>query len=307
MESCAYDETSYTNPDANAQTLGRQVLATRHQVVVIPKLPLVQGSVYSVSISVTYAGELAPTVTSWQFTADSLPPPPPPPTVPTMTIGNASVVEGNARARQLKLLVSLSKPWTQPVQVAYATAAHTATAGSDFVAKSGTLTIPAGSIAGVITIYVNGDRVAEPQETFTVVLTNPQNAKVDRKTGIATIINDDSPTDWAPRVSIGSAALVEGNSGVRMLSFVVTLSASVPRAPVTVHYATRPGTANSKDFTPTSGTLTIPARAVSGCFSCHQTGIRWRGHREVLGEDLARDGALMHPTRYVAGSSGDDD
>ena len=127
VESCAYDETSYTNPDANAQALGRQVLATRHQVVVIPKLPLVQGSVYSVSISVTYAGELTPTVTSWSFTADSLPPPPP--AVPTVSIGNASVVEGNARARQLKLTVSLSKPWTRPVQVAYATAAHTATAG----------------------------------------------------------------------------------------------------------------------------------------------------------------------------------
>ena len=301
VDSCAYDETSYTNPDADAQALGQQVLATRHQVVVVPKLPLVQGSVYKVSISVTYAGDLTPTVTSGAS--------PPTRPAPTVTIGNASVVEGNARARQLKLTVSLSKPWTQPVQVAYATVAHTATAGSDFVPKSGTLTIPAGSTAGVITTYVNGDRIAEPQETFTVVLANPQNAKVDRKTGIATIINDDSPTDSAARVSIGSAALVEGNSGARMLSFAVTLSASVPTTAVTVHYETRHGTADSHDFTPTSGTLTIPARAVSGK-------VLIPIKPDTVGEDTEKfsvrishaTGALMHPTRYVAtGTISDDD
>lgn len=301
VESCAYDETSYTNPDANDQTLGQQVLATRHQVVVVPKAPLVQGSVYSVSISVTYSGDPGPTVTTWSFTADS---------VPKVSIGNASVVEGNLRARQLKLTVSLSKPYTEPVQVSYATVAHTATAGSDFVAKSGSLTIPAGDTAGVITIEVKGDRVAEPQETFTVVLANPQHAKIRRRTGIGTIINDDSPSDRAVRVSIGSASLVEGDSGARSLAFVVTLSASVPTAPVTVHYATRPGTANSSDFTPTSGTLTIPARAVSGT-------VLVQIKPDTVGEDVFLQfsvrlshptGALMHPTRYVAtGTIIDDD
>ena len=118
VESCAYDETRYTNPDAAAQALGQQVLASRHQVVVVPKVPLIQGSVYKVSISVTYAGDLTPTETEWEFTADAAR------CRRRSTIGNASVVEGNARARQLKLTVSLSKPWTQPVQVAYATVAR---------------------------------------------------------------------------------------------------------------------------------------------------------------------------------------
>jgi hypothetical protein len=195
------------------------------------------------------------------------------------------------------------------VQVAYATVAHTATAGSDFVAKSGMLTIPAGDTAGVITIEVRGDRTAEPQETFNVVLASPEHAKFGRKTGIATIINDDSPTDRAVRVSIGSASLVEGNSGARTLVFAVTLSASVPTAAVTVHYATRPGTANSQDFTPTSGMLTIPARAVSGT-------VLVQIKPDTVGEDLLQfsvrlshaTGALMHPTRYVAtGTISDDD
>jgi hypothetical protein len=300
VESCAYDETSYTNPVPDDQTLGQQVLASRHQVIVVPKDPLVQGSEYSVSISVTYAGELVPTVTSWEFTADS---------VPMVSIGNASVVEGNARARQMKLTVSLSKPYAEPVKVAYATLAHTATAGSDFVAKSGVLTIPARGTSGVVTIEVKGDRIAEPQETFTVVLSNQENAKRWRTTGIGTIINDDSPTDPAVRVSIGSAALVEGNEGTRALRFAVTLSQSVPTRAVRVHYATEEGSANSDDFIPISGTLTIPARAVSGF-------VLVRIKPETVGEDTEKftvrltspTGATIHPSRGEAtGTISDDD
>lgn len=300
VESCAYDETSYTNPIPDDQTLGQQALASRHQVIVVPKEPLVQGSVYSVSISVIYAGDLVPTVTSWEFTADY---------VPKVSIGNASVVEGNARARQVKLTVSLSKPYELPVKVDYVTAAHTATAGSDFVTKSGLLTIPAGGTSGVITIDVKGDRISEPQETFTVVLSNPQNAKRWRTTGIGTIINDDTPTDPAVRVSVGSASLVEGHAGTRALRFAVTLSESVPTRAVRVHYATEAGSANANDFTSNSGTLTIPARAVSGF-------VLVRIKPETVGEDTEKftlklsnpSGVTIHPSRGEAtGTISDDD
>jgi hypothetical protein len=300
VESCAYDETSYTNPVGADQTLGQQVLASRHQVVVIPRQPLVQGSEYTVSISVTYQGEMAPTVTEWKFTAES---------EPLISIGNASVVEGNARARLVRLTVSLSKPYVEPVTVSYATVAHTATAGSDFVAKSGTLTIPAGGTSGVITIQVKGDKVAEQQETFTVMLSNAVHAKRWRTQGIATIINDDNPTDPAPRVSIGSASLVEGDTGTRALRFAVTLSASVPTRAVTVQYATQAGSANTDDFSPITGTLTIPARAVSGVLLI-------RIKPELVGEDTEKftvkltspSGAALHPTRSVGtGTISDDD
>ncbi len=300
VESCAYDETSYTNTVPDDQTTGQQVLASRHQVVVVPRLPLVAGSVYSVSISVTYSGDLTPTVTSWSFTADTL---------PKMSIGNASVVEGNARARQMKLTVSLSKPYLEPVSLDYATNPETATAGSDFVAKSGTLTIAPGGTSAVVTVNVKGDRTVEPQETFTVMLSNPQNAKIWRKRGIGTIINDDSPTDRTLRVSIGSASLVEGDSGARALRFAVTLSASSPTAPVTVHYATQSGTADGSDFKAVSGVLTIPARAVSRF-------VLVRILPDTVGEDTEEfyvklsdaTGAMIHRTRGVGtGTISDDD
>jgi len=51
LDHCVYDETSYTNPDDSAQALGRDVLAMRNAVVLIPRDPLEPGGEYTVSIT----------------------------------------------------------------------------------------------------------------------------------------------------------------------------------------------------------------------------------------------------------------
>jgi hypothetical protein len=258
VDSCAYDETSYTNPDSATQALGRNVLAGRHQVVVIPKDPLTPGSHYDVGVSVTYSGAMTPTVTSWSFDAGSL---------PEVSIGNASVVEGNARTRYVRLTVSLNRKSALPVAVQYATAPGTATAPSDFSAKAGTVTIPASSISTTITIPVKGDQTLEPNETFTVRLSNPQNATIFRGTGSVQIRTDDkagAPTS-AARLSIGNASVVEGDSTSRQLRFSVSLS-TTKTTPVKVDYATSDGpdpAASSDDYAGKTGTITIPAGQTS--------------------------------------------
>jgi hypothetical protein len=258
VDSCAYDETSYTNSNSDAQSLGRAVLAGRHQVVVIPKEPLTPGAEYDVSVSVTYAGAMTPTVTNWSFTAASL---------PEVSIGNASVVEGNARTRYVRLTVSLDRKSNQPVTVQYATTPGTATAPSDFSAKAGTVTIPAGSVATTVTIPIKGDQTLEPNETFTVRLSNPQNATIFRATGSVQIRTDDkagAPTN-AARLSIGNASVVEGDSTSRQLRFSVSLSTTKTSA-VKVDYATSDGpapAADSADYAAKSGTVTIPAGQTS--------------------------------------------
>ena len=73
----------------------------------------------------------------------------------------------------------------------YATANGTATAGSDFVAQSGTLTFAAGQTSRTIGVVVRGDRNPEPNETFTVRLSGPSGATIARGTGVGTIANDD--------------------------------------------------------------------------------------------------------------------
>jgi hypothetical protein len=186
--------------------------------------------------------------------------------LPEVSIGNASVVEGNVGTRQLRFTASLSRPATAATTVTYASAAGTATAGPDFTAKTGVLTIPAGEASAQIAIPVKGDTTAEGNEKLTVSLTNPLGAVLRRATGTGTITNDDPPPSPAIRISIGDASLVEGDSGARGLKFALTLSAPKSTA-VTVSYATVLGSATAGDVTAKSGTVTIPANSNSATIS----------------------------------------
>jgi len=62
---------------------------------------------------------------------------------------------------------------------------------ADYKNKSGTLTIAAGATSGVISVIVNGDTNAEPDETLSVVLDSPVGAALARAPGTVTILNDD--------------------------------------------------------------------------------------------------------------------
>ena len=105
----------------------------------------------------------------------------PAPPAPHLGIGNAAVVEGNAGQRSLRFTVSLSNATTRAVSVKYVTKAGSAAAGSDFVTKSGTATIPQGSTSTIVTIAVKGDTTTEPNETFTVKLSAPIGAVITRR------------------------------------------------------------------------------------------------------------------------------
>jgi hypothetical protein len=49
---CVFSETSYVNPDAAAQALGRSVLNSRDAVVIMPREPFLAGAQYTVSLTV---------------------------------------------------------------------------------------------------------------------------------------------------------------------------------------------------------------------------------------------------------------
>ena len=140
--------------------------------------------------------------------------------LPDLSVGDASITEGNSGTKSLTFTVSLSGASTDPVTFDLATADGTATAGSDYVAASATgLTIPAGQLSRTFSVTLNGDAVVEPDETFTVGLTNASGADVVDAQGTGTISNDDGPT-----LSIADAGYQEGNSGTKTLTFLVTLS-----------------------------------------------------------------------------------
>jgi hypothetical protein len=171
-------------------------------------------------------------------------------------IGNVSVLEGTSGNRAVAFTVTLSRKSPLPVTVDYQTVAGTAKAPSDFVARTGTLTIPANATAAVVNVQVKGNAVVEPNETFKLRISNPSSGGIKRGNGTATILNDDPPRAGI-RVGVGNATVVEGNSGNRSLRFTISLS-SAPTQSVRVRYATTAGTATAgTDYTTRSGNVTI--------------------------------------------------
>ena len=145
--------------------------------------------------------------------------------------------------------------------VNYATADATATAGSDYVSKSGTLTFAAGTTSQFVDVVVNGDTTVESNETFVVNLGSPVGATIADGQGVGTITNDDTAS--APTLSINDVSVAEGNSGTSTARFTVTLSAA-STSTVTVNYATADATATAgSDYVSKSGTLTFAAGTTS--------------------------------------------
>ena len=110
---------------------------------------------------------------------------------PGLSIGDATIKEGNRATRRAIFTVSLSPASTKPVTVDYATANGTAAAGSDYLAKSGTLAFPPGTTTQRIVVHVLGDKKNEPNETFFVNLSNATNATIADGQGRGTIHDDD--------------------------------------------------------------------------------------------------------------------
>lgn len=170
---------------------------------------------------------------------------------------DATFPEGDAPATFFTVAVDLSAPAAAPVTVDYLvdTGDGTAVAGVDFVFDGGTLNFAPGETRKTLELRILGDTDVEPDETFSVHLSNPSaNAQV-MKDATITIANDDTEPTSAS-VSIEDGRITEGNSGSRTLSFAVRLSAPAP-GPVSV-------TASTADNTATAGSDYAAASTVLG-------------------------------------------
>src|SRR5436190_18124293 len=126
------------------------------------------------------------------------------PSLASVQINDVTVTEGNTGTVAATFTATLSASSAQSITVAYATGNGTATAGNDFQAASGILTFSPGETSKTITVLVNGDRLAEPDETFAVNLTGATNATIADSQGVDTIVDDE------PRISIGDVSKSEG-------------------------------------------------------------------------------------------------
>ncbi|MHA3700622.1 Calx-beta domain-containing protein [Jatrophihabitans sp. YIM 134969] len=104
--------------------------------------------------------------------------------LPKLSIAPVAVSESAGGA---VLTVTLSAISARDTTVNWSTVAGTATAGTDFVAASGTVTIAAGQQTATITVQVLADGVQEGKEKFTVALAAPVNAKIATPSAVVTI------------------------------------------------------------------------------------------------------------------------
>ena len=204
------------------------------------------------------------------------------PVTPLLGIGDVTLTEGNTGTASATFTVSLSAASTGPVTVAYATGNGTATAGSDYQAASGTLNfVPGGPLTQTITVLVNGDRLGEPNETFSVNLSQATNAFISDGLGAGTIVDNE------PLISISDVTKAEGSVGQKTLfTFTVTLSAAYDQA-VTMSFRTVNGAATSgSDYVAKTGTLTFAPGETTKTITIEVKGDSKREANEVFYLDL---------------------
>jgi CSLREA domain-containing protein len=230
---------------------------------------------------------------------------------PDITAQNARVNEGNSGSANVNVPVTLSQDSPQDITFNFQTADGTATAGSDYTASSGQVTIPAGQTTANIPLSVLGDTLSESDETFTIRFLNSVNGKLPQTEFEVRIVNDDSPDASTLQFGNGSLNVSEGAStsdalkslvsdlsvppaaGANSLAVTVTRTGNL-NEPATVDYETRPdtsfagcevsnGAASERcDFTTTLGTLRFAPGEASKTFNVFITDDAYREGTETF-------------------------
>ena len=123
----------------------------------------------------------------------------------TVSVANATVEEADGAT--LDFTVTMSKARFAATTVDYATSDGTATAGSDYTAKSGTLTFAPLETTKTVSVAVLDDAHDEGSETMTFTLSNASGARLDDAEATGTINNNDAmPKAWMVRLgrTVGS-------------------------------------------------------------------------------------------------------
>ncbi len=172
--------------------------------------------------------------------------------VPAVSVTDPVVDEAGGRA---SFQVWLDKPSIAVVNVNYATADDTATAGVDYRATSGTLTFAPGEVVKTVQVDIVDDGTAEVDEYFTIQLSAPSGATLAEPAGRAQIGASDSAPASAPYVFVRPAAADESVAAQQVL---IQLSApSTNEVRVTFDFSNATGNYHTSqpDFQRHNGTL----------------------------------------------------
>jgi hypothetical protein len=105
------------------------------------------------------------------------------------------VLEGDTGESAAVFSVELTTPAAFTVTVDYYTSDGVgvggATAGEDYVAANGTVTFAPGQVTRPVSVMILGDVIPEPDEVFSVRLTNPDPVSLQVQSSLGRILNDD--------------------------------------------------------------------------------------------------------------------
>ena len=168
--------------------------------------------------------------------------------------------------------------------VVYATQNNTALAGSDYTAKSGTVSFKSGSATANISIAITNDTLAESSESFGVSLSNPTGGILGSQSSTnVTILDNDTIVSSTIQFSAPTAIVREGTKNI---SIPITRSSGAGTAAVS--YTTADGTAAAgSDFTAKSGTLSFAAGVTTANISIAIINDRFKEPDETFSVSIA--------------------
>jgi hypothetical protein len=167
--------------------------------------------------------------------------------VPTITIDNVSVTEGNAGTTNAVFNLHLSAASAAPLVASYFTQDVTANSyNADYTYTSGSLIFAPGETLKQVSVPVIGDTYLEQDETFRLYAYATSGGDPNYVSGTATILND----DVAAEVRLEDVSVIEGNAGTTTVS--VKIHATKPITGPLYLYTTD-GTARAgSDYRPES-------------------------------------------------------
>ena len=158
-------------------------------------------------------------------------------------------------AGPVNIPVTLDAASADTVAVQYALNGGTAlAAGIDFSLTAGVLTFAPGETTQNIPVLISNDTLDESNQTVTILLLNPINARLGTSSHTLTITDDDLP----PGVTVGFAATTGSGLESQSPAPLTVALGTAQATDVTVDYTVTGGTAaNGTDYTIADGTLTF--------------------------------------------------
>ena len=145
-------------------------------------LDKLSGGEHTLVLSYTGSANYEPSSTSLKVTI----------LLPAFAVSGSQITEGNGGETTVIIPVTLSVPVAVPTRVSFATVAGSATEGVDYRPASGVLEFGPRDQVRFVEVKIIGDALAENDESFSIVLSNPENGAIDTSSAMVVIGNDDA-------------------------------------------------------------------------------------------------------------------